>query len=161
MLYKGLTGSTFDSHSASKYHSNQPKRTDVHSWNTVELWSTQSQQTLTCVGFHASSTSEQRQSRWQKQTTVIDYTRYSYSVSHTVVPTIVVIVASTFNLSCFASYGRLFFSWHPWMAHKEKKAYTLYKEPLEVFNMDGCLISLNSDGIIGSILSWIVILNRR
>ena len=47
------------------------------------------------------------------------------------------------------------------MAHKEKKAYTLYKEPLEVFNMDGCLISLNSDGIIGSILKCLAISNRR
>ena len=36
----------------------------------------------------------------------------SYSVPHTEANNIVVIVASTFKLLCFESYGRLFFNWH-------------------------------------------------
>ncbi len=47
------------------------------------------------------------------------------------------------------------------MAHKEKKAYTLYKELLEMKNLDGYLISLNCNGIVGSILKCLAISNRR
>ena len=62
-------------------------------------------------------------------TTVIDYSLPSYSLPHAVVPCIVVILAFTFKLSCFAQYGRLFFNWHPTLGRPNKTRLTLSRAP--------------------------------
>ena len=71
-------------------------------------------------GFHATSTSLQRQSRWQKQTSVIDFQCLHYSPPYALAPTVVVIVTITSKRSCFAQYGRLFFNKHPALGRTKK-----------------------------------------
>ena len=62
-------------------------------------------------------------------TTVIDYTLSNYWLPYALAPTIVVILAFTFKLSCFAQYGRLFFNCHLALGRPKKTRLTLSRAP--------------------------------